>query len=132
MSLRRDSHQVLADISAKHYQDTVFKSEGDIFVRFFHTFTPTSELGQMNIGSRPAKRRNYGGIDTLRAIPWIFAWTQTRLLLPVWLGNGVALQKFIDDGKLPLLQQMYKAALGCSGQLGKPWAIPWGRRIVWR
>lgn len=41
---------------------------------FFHTFTPTSELGQMNIGSRPAKRRNYGGIDTLRAIPWIFAW----------------------------------------------------------
>eukprot|EP00438_Fugacium_kawagutii_P035624 Skav226838 [mRNA] locus=scaffold1741:212464:213845:- [translate_table: standard] len=105
----RDAMQVLADISAKHYQDTVFKSEGDIFVRFFHTFTPTSELGQMNIGSRPAKRRNYGGIDTLRAIPWIFAWTQTRLLLPVWLGNGVALQKFIDDGKLPLLQQMYKA-----------------------
>jgi len=49
-----------------------------------------------------------GGIDTLRAIPWIFAWTQTRLLLPVWLGNGVALQKFIDHGKLPLLQQMYK------------------------
>ncbi|CAK9070585.1 Phosphoenolpyruvate carboxylase [Durusdinium trenchii] len=104
----RTAMQELADVSAKHYQDTVFKSEGDIFVRFFHTFTPTSELGQMNIGSRPAKRRNYGGIDTLRAIPWIFAWTQTRLLLPVWLGNGYALQSFIDKGKLPLLQQMYK------------------------
>lgn len=62
--------------------------QGEIFVRFFHTFTPTSELGQMNIGSRPAKRRSYGGIDTLRAIPWIFAWTQTRLLLPVWLGRS--------------------------------------------
>eukprot|EP00913_Durusdinium_trenchii_P003459 g3202.t1 len=102
----------LSDVSAAHYQKTVFNSEGEIFVRFFHTFTPTSELGQMmlgpdrppdrqeagveNIGSRPAKRRSYGGIDTLRAIPWIFAWTQTRLLLPVWLGNGLALQKYID------------------------------------
>jgi len=104
----RAAMQELSDISAAHYQETVFKSEGEIFVRFFHTFTPTSELGQMNIGSRPAKRRSYGGIDTLRAIPWIFAWTQTRLLLPVWLGNGLALQKYIDAGKLPLLQQMYK------------------------
>ncbi|CAJ1361517.1 unnamed protein product [Effrenium voratum] len=104
----RAAMQELADISAEHYQNTVFKSEKDIFVRFFHTFTPTSELGQMNIGSRPAKRRSWGGIDTLRAIPWIFAWTQTRLLLPVWLGNGLALQKYIDSGKLPLLQQMYK------------------------
>lgn len=104
----RAAMQELSDVSAAHYQKTVFNSEGEIFVRFFHTFTPTSELGQMNIGSRPAKRRSYGGIDTLRAIPWIFAWTQTRLLLPVWLGNGLALQKYIDGGKLPLLQQMYK------------------------
>jgi len=104
----RAAMQELADISAEEYQKTVFKSENDIFVRFFHTYTPTSELGQMNIGSRPAKRRAFGGIDTLRAIPWIFAWTQTRLLLPVWLGNGLALQKYIDAGKLPLLQKMYK------------------------
>mmetsp|Transcript_31531 Transcript_31531/g.72868 ORF Transcript_31531/g.72868 Transcript_31531/m.72868 type:complete len:971 (-) Transcript_31531:364-3276(-) len=104
----RAAMKELADTSAEEYQKTVFKSEGDIFVRFFHTYTPTSELGQMNIGSRPAKRRSYGGIDTLRAIPWIFAWTQTRLLLPVWLGNGLAIQKFIDAGKLPLLQKMYK------------------------
>lgn len=104
----RAAMQELSDLSAEHYQKTVFKSDGEIFVRFFHTFTPTSELGQMNIGSRPAKRRSYGGIDTLRAIPWIFAWTQTRLLLPVWLGNGLALQKYIDAGKLPLLQQMYE------------------------
>ncbi|CAE7393333.1 PPC2 [Symbiodinium pilosum] len=107
----RAAMQELADISAAEYQKTVFKSENDIFVRFFHNYTPTSELGQMNIGSRPAKRRAYGGIDTLRAIPWIFAWTQTRLMLPVWLGNGLALQKYIDDGKLPLLQKMYKDGL---------------------
>eukprot|EP00435_Cladocopium_sp_Y103_P063210 s990_g24.t1 len=122
----RAAMQELSDLSAEHYQKTVFKSDGDIFVRFFHTFTPTSELGQMNIGSRPAKRRSYGGIDTLRAIPWIFAWTQTRLLLPVWLGNGLALQKYIDAGKLPLLQQMYKDchwlnALERLEWLGKEW-----------
>ena len=51
-----------------------------------------SELGRMNIGSRPAKRKAAGSIDTLRAIPWIFAWTQTRFHLPVWLGVGEAFQ----------------------------------------
>jgi len=51
-----------------------------------------SELGRMNIGSRPAKRKAAGSIDALRAIPWIFAWTQTRFHLPVWLGVGEAFQ----------------------------------------
>ncbi|CAE7664589.1 unnamed protein product [Symbiodinium pilosum] len=103
----RAAMEELADLSAQDYQTTVFRSPDDQFVKYFHTATPSAELAQMNIGSRPAKRRNYGGIDTLRAIPWIFAWTQTRLLLPVWLGNGHALDKFIADGKLELLQRMY-------------------------
>jgi phosphoenolpyruvate carboxylase len=47
----------------------------------------------MNIGSRPAKRKAGGGIETLRAIPWIFAWTQTRFHLPVWLGVGEAIEQ---------------------------------------
>ncbi len=58
-----------------------------------------SELGGLNIGSRPAKRQKDGGVETLRAIPWIFAWTQTRLHLPVWLGIGEAIDKAIEAGE---------------------------------
>jgi phosphoenolpyruvate carboxylase len=63
----------------------------------------------MNIGSRPAKRRPSGGIETLRAIPWIFAWTQTRFHLPVWLGFGAAFKQVIakDVKNLHMLQEMY-------------------------
>jgi hypothetical protein len=50
--------------------------------------TPELEYGRMNIGSRPSKRKPSGGIESLRAIPWIFAWTQTRFHFPVWLGIG--------------------------------------------
>ena len=62
------------------------------FIDYFQAATPVSELARMNIGSRPAKRKAAGSIDTLRAIPWIFAWTQTRFHLPVWLGIGAAFQ----------------------------------------
>ncbi len=62
------------------------------FIEFFSQSTPVSELGRMNIGSRPAKRKAAASIDSLRAIPWIFAWTQTRFHLPVWLGVGEAFQ----------------------------------------
>ena len=64
----------------------------------------------MNIGSRPSKRKPSGGIESLRAIPWIFAWTQTRFHLPVWLGFGGAFKYIIqkDSKNLPMLQDMYK------------------------
>jgi len=63
----------------------------------------------MNIGSRPAKRRPSGGIETLRAIPWIFAWTQTRFHLPVWLGFGAAFKTVIQKNSknLSMLREMY-------------------------
>ena len=63
----------------------------------------------MNIGSRPAKRKPSGGIETLRAIPWIFAWTQTRFHLPVWLGFGAAFKEVIEKNvnNLNMLQEMY-------------------------
>ncbi|MBI0449075.1 phosphoenolpyruvate carboxylase, partial [Dickeya dianthicola] len=53
-----------------------------------------------------AKRRPNGGVESLRAIPWIFAWTQNRLMLPAWLGAGAALQKVIDDGHQNQLEAM--------------------------
>lgn len=63
----------------------------------------------MNIGSRPSKRKPSGGIESLRAIPWIFAWTQTRFHLPVWLGFGEAFKHAIekDPRNLQMLQHMY-------------------------
>jgi phosphoenolpyruvate carboxylase len=78
------------------------------FLEFFQASTPVSELADINIGSRPAKRRKAGGLATLRAIPWQFAWTQTRLLLGSWLGIEEAFERARDRGELDLLQQMYR------------------------
>merc|ERR1719502_246144 len=105
---QRELMQSLADDSAAAFQQVVYQSEGGVFSKYFHAATPTSALATMNLGSRPAKRKAAGGIETLRAIPWVFAWTQTRLHLPVWLGGGAALAQRIADGGLPELQQTYQ------------------------
>ncbi|WP_213992532.1 phosphoenolpyruvate carboxylase [Sodalis sp. dw_96] len=76
------------------------------FVPYFRSATPEQELGKLPLGSRPAKRRPNGGVESLRAIPWIFAWTQNRLMLPAWLGAGAALQKAVDEGKQDELEAM--------------------------
>ncbi|MGE8362538.1 phosphoenolpyruvate carboxylase [Pseudomonas sp.] len=75
------------------------------FVEYFRQATPEQELGRLPLGSRPAKRRE-GGVESLRAIPWIFAWTQTRLMLPAWLGWDHALASALQRGEGPLLGQM--------------------------
>lgn len=71
--------------------------------------TPETEYGRMNIGSRPSKRKPSGGIESLRAIPWIFAWTQTRFHLPVWLGFGGAFKHIMqkDIRNIHTLKEMY-------------------------
>src|SRR5690606_28356351 len=79
----------LANVACEAYRGVV-RGEPR-FVEYFRRATPEVELGALNIGSRPARRRAGGGIETLRAIPWIFAWTQNRLCLPSWLGVGHAL-----------------------------------------
>ena len=61
------------------------------------TATPLSWIGELNLASRPAKRRDTTGIDDLRAIPWVFAWTQSRLTIPAWYGIGTALEDWAGD-----------------------------------
>lgn len=92
--------------SCQLYQDVV-RGNPD-FISYFDQATPISELSKLPIGSRPAKRRAAPTVDSLRAIPWIFSWSQNRLMLPSWLGAGEALQQAIDAGKLPLLEEMYR------------------------
>ncbi|MBV2132822.1 phosphoenolpyruvate carboxylase [Pseudomonas sp. MAP12] len=75
------------------------------FVEYFRQATPELELGRLPLGSRPARRRS-GGVESLRAIPWIFAWTQTRLMLPAWLGWETALERAVARGEAELLQEM--------------------------
>lgn len=76
------------------------------FVPYFRSATPEPELGALNIGSRPARRAAGTGIESLRAIPWVFAWTQIRLHLPAWLGTAAALEAAFEDGELDDVQQM--------------------------
>jgi len=96
--------QKLAEESVDAYRSIV-RDEPD-FVAYFRAATPEVELGKLPLGSRPAKRRVDGGIESLRAIPWIFAWSQNRLMLPAWLGAGEALQAASDRGEMELLQEM--------------------------
>ncbi|CAK8577114.1 unnamed protein product [Lathyrus sativus] len=97
----------MAVIATKEYRSIVFQEPR--FVEYFRCATPEMEYGRMNIGSRPSKRKPSGGIESLRAIPWIFAWTQTRFHLPVWLGFGAAFKHVIekDPKNLQVLQDMY-------------------------
>ena len=100
----RDVMEQLAEDSCGEYRQIV-REEPD-FVPYFRAATPEQELGRLPLGSRPAKRRTDGGVESLRAIPWIFAWSQNRLVLPAWLGSRAAFNNALDQEKLPLLQEM--------------------------
>ena len=81
--------------------------ESPAFLRYFHEATPIEQLAQMNIGSRPAKRRQTSDISDLRAIPWVFAWTQSRVNLPGWYGLGTGLTTESPQ-QMSVLQEMYR------------------------
>ena len=76
-------------ISTDSYRHNI--NDNSDFIRYFKTVTPHVSLGKLSIGSRPSKRKNVDNIQSLRAIPWVFAWTQIRLMLPAWLGTSDAL-----------------------------------------
>ncbi|KAI9206838.1 phosphoenolpyruvate carboxylase [Polychytrium aggregatum] len=95
----------MSEISCRHYRKLV---TDPAFISYFHSATPLAEIGILNIGSRPTRRKVGGGIETLRAIPWIFAFTQTRVLLPVWYGIEEAIRVMKSEGHLATLQEMYQ------------------------
>lgn len=102
----RDMMAKLSDISCDAYRRIVRGDER--FVPFFRKATPELELSSLNIGSRPAKRKATGGVESLRAIPWNFSWTQTRLNLPTWLGVGEAVGEVLKSEDADVLREMYK------------------------
>lgn len=96
----------LADTARAAYRKTVH--EDPRFLEYFHAATPEAELTEMNIGSRPARRTGGASLASLRAIPWQFAWTQTRLMLGAWLGVERALSEAIARGERDQLREMYR------------------------
>ena len=80
----------MSEISKSSYRKNINQSSE--FIKYFKTVTPHKALGKLSIGSRPSKRKNVDNIQSLRAIPWVFAWTQIRLMLPAWLGSAEALR----------------------------------------
>jgi len=106
----------LSTRSCAEFRKTVY--ENPDFTPYFRAATPESELGKLPLGSRPAKRRPEGGIESLRAIPWIFAWTQNRLMLPAWLGAGAALGEVVKQGGKAELEAMCREWPFFSTRLG--------------
>ncbi|WNZ56757.1 phosphoenolpyruvate carboxylase [Microbulbifer sp. MKSA007] len=80
----------LTEVSVGNYREVV--QDDPALVAYLRTVTPETELSRLALGSRPARRKPGGGVESLRAIPWVFAWTQIRLMLPAWLGTGAALE----------------------------------------
>lgn len=96
--------------SAAHerYQGLVFEDER--FIPFFHQSTPLPEIGELNIGSRPSRRKNSQAFSSLRAIPWVFSWTQSRNLFPAWFAAGTGLNRLMrEEGGLEALREMYQS-----------------------
>lgn len=112
----RELMDVLSEVSCEAYRNVVRVDPK--FVPYFRAATPELELGKLPLGSRPAKRNPQGGVESLRAIPWIFAWSQNRLLLPAWLGAGEAIQYSINKGHAKLLEDMCREWPFFSTRLG--------------
>ncbi|MEE9243295.1 MAG: phosphoenolpyruvate carboxylase [Mycobacterium sp.] len=113
--LSESAYEVLDDLAARAqraYAELVHETPG--FVEYFKASTPVSEIGALNIGSRPASRKPTTSISDLRAIPWVLAWSQSRVMLPGWYGTGRAFEQWIADGpetkeaRLGVLQDLYR------------------------
>ncbi|NOX70425.1 MAG: phosphoenolpyruvate carboxylase [Gammaproteobacteria bacterium] len=101
--------QLIADTSRDYYRKLIFETPA--FYEYFRRATPIDLIERMRIGSRPSSRRGGTGVDDLRAIPWVFSWTQSRLILPGWYGLGrglaAAAEQFDDDVFRSMFQEWY-------------------------
>lgn len=97
----------LADVAFETYRGVVYGD--DRFASFFRQITPTNEIATLNVGSRPASRTKSDAIEALRAIPWVFGWTQCRLMIPAWFGAGTAFEHHAGDDpeRVEELRTMY-------------------------
>jgi len=97
----------LSAISFGYYRDHILEDPG--VLTYFEQSTPMAELENAKIGSRPSRRKGSLNLSDMRAIPWVFGWTQSRLLVPAWFGVGFALEQYLaKSGALELLQTMAK------------------------
>jgi phosphoenolpyruvate carboxylase len=97
----------LSNLAHGFYREHILEDPG--VITYFEQSTPVGELENAKIGSRPARRNDSPRLSDLRAIPWVFGWTQSRLLVPAWFGVGYAIDQFLaQSGALPLLQTMAK------------------------
>ena len=98
----------IAEKSYHFYRQLVFDHPG--FYDYFFAASPIREVSSLNIGSRPAARKTITEIGGLRAIPWVFSWSQNRVMLPGWYGVGSSFKDFIDQApeNLSILRKMYK------------------------
>ena len=98
----------IAALARSAYSKLVHETPG--FVEYFTTSTPLSEIGALNIGSRPASRKQTEKISDLRAIPWVLSWTQSRVMLPGWYGTGSAFEQWVgdDEKRLETLRRYYE------------------------
>ena len=91
------------------YRELVYETPG--FVEFFRSATPIAEIADLNVGSRPASRRKSDRIEDLRAIPWVFSWSLSRIMLPGWYGFGCAVEQWVakeGEAGVDLLREMYR------------------------
>ena len=93
-----EAMQALSASARRSYRALVYETPG--FAQFFRQATPIGEISDLKIGSRPASRTRSTRIEDLRAIPWVFSWSQARIMLPGWYGVGEALAAFDDKGLL--------------------------------
>jgi phosphoenolpyruvate carboxylase len=97
--------EALSQAAYAAYRALVKETPG--FIDYWHQSTPIAELSQLNIGSRPASRRATQSIEDIRAIPWVFSWSQCRLMLPGWYGFGSAVESW--QGDIEELREMYRS-----------------------